>query len=352
MYEPDINLIDYIDHVQLQTYSTAVDTANTLKSSKSINNDEGYAFFPIIRPQLIKYYDEQKNAHWVPSDIDMRQDRQDFDIQDIDIQESVEGLIAFFAPSDGLVNENIFEYFQKDTSFWKEAKAFYAAQAFMETIHSEMYSMMAQVLIRDPVKLHKILHAERTYPCVERIANFMRKYMDRSLPLADRIIAFACVEGVLFTSAFSYIHWLKKRNILRGFCKANEFIARDEGIHTRFAVALYLLASHSSKITPATITRAHEIIEEVVNVNEQFIKDIIKVDRVGMSAGELILYTKCTADALSESLGCGKIYYAENPFDWMAIISLPNKTNFFEDKVSEYTQQTEGEFVFDENAYF
>lgn len=326
-------------------------TKSKVKSEK-IDYNDGYSFFPIQQPLLIKFYDEQKKAHWVPADIDMRQDRQDLEAQDLDIQESVIGIIAFFTPSDGYVNENLFENFQRDTSFWKEARAFYAAQAFMETIHSEMYSLMALTIIRDPVKLNDIYYADRTYPCVKRIAQFMKKFMDSSIPLADRIIAFACIEGILFNSAFAFIYWLKKRNILRGFTKANEFIARDEGIHTRFAVALYLLASKESRIVPAALGRAHEIVEEAVNVNIQFINDILKVDRIGMNAPELILYTKCTADALLESLDHRKLYNVENPFDWMAIISLPNKTNFFEDKVSEYTQQIEAEFVFDENAYF
>jgi ribonucleotide reductase beta subunit family protein with ferritin-like domain len=317
-----------------------------------ISCGDGYAFFPVLRPEILKYYYDQVKVHWVPSDIDMRQDRQDFDALEPDIQIFIEGILAFFVPSDGIVNENIFKNFQEDTSFWKEARAFYAAQAFMETIHSEMYSLMAQTLIRDPVKLDAIYNSIVTYPCVNRIAGFMKKYMDRSLPLSDRIIAFACVEGVLFTSAFAAIYWLKKRNVMRGFCKANEFIARDEGIHTKFAVALYLSASNEGRLTPAVTTRTYEIIEEAVDVGTQFIREILKVDKIGMSVSELVEYTKCTADALLYSLGHEKLYNVTNPFDWMAIISLPNKTNFFEDKVSEYTQQTEKEFIFDENAYF
>jgi len=316
---------------------------------------DGYSFFPIYKPQLYKFYEDQKKVQWVTSDIDMSSDRQDFDDlenTDPDLQTFVEGIIAFFVPTDGKVNENIFEYFQKDTSFWKEARAFYAAQADMETTHSKMYSLMADVFIRDKTKLNAIYNAEQTYPSVKRIFGFMNKYMDRSYSLAERIIAFACVEGILFNSAFAAIYWLKKRNILRGFCKANEYIARDEAIHTRFAVALYLLASKDGKITPAVKTRVYEIVSEAVTVNELYIKEILKADKIGMTVSDLINYTKCTADALLVSFGYDKLFNVVNPFDWMAIISLPNKTNFFEDKVSEYSQQTEEEFVFDENAYF
>jgi ribonucleoside-diphosphate reductase subunit M2 len=348
MYEPDVDFVKSIDN-SVFCGDVKISIGNKVDR---VDSDNGYSFFPVLRPELLKYYYEQVNVHWVPADIDMRQDRQDFDALEPDIQVFIEGVLAFFVPSDGIVNENIFKNFQEDTSFWKEARAFYAAQAFMETIHSEMYSLMAQTLIRDPVKLNAIYNSISTYPCVERIAGFMKKYMDTLLPLADRIIAFACVEGILFTSAFAAIYWLKKRNVLRGFCKANEFIARDEGIHTKFAVALYLLATKEGKLTPAVITRAYEIIEEAVDVGTQFIGEILKVDKIGMSVSELVEYTKCTADALLHSLGHEKLYKAVNPFDWMAIISLPNKTNFFEDKVSEYTQQTDNEFVFDENAYF
>jgi ribonucleoside-diphosphate reductase subunit M2 len=179
----------------------------------------------------------------------------------------------------------------------------------------------------------------------------MKKYMDRKYPLAERIIAFACIEGILFNSAFAAIYWLKKSNLLRGFCKANEFIARDEAIHTRFAVIFYLLASKYEKIIPASENRIHKIVNEAVEVNISFINEILRADKIGMNSEDLILYTKCVADSLITSLDSNPLYNAKNPFDWMVIISLPNKTNFFEDKVSEYTQQVEDKFVFDENIY-
>jgi ribonucleotide reductase beta subunit family protein with ferritin-like domain len=319
-----------------------------------LDDIDDYSFLPIKRPALIKHYYDQRSGHWVPTDVDMRGDRNDFYSERCTegIRTFVKGLFAFFVPADGLVGENIFENFQKDTSFWKESRYFYAEQASMEVIHGEMYSLMAQVIIRDKSELDDIFNSVRTYPAVKRISEFMKKYMDRSYSLQERIIAFACIEGVLFNSAFAAIYWIKKRNILRGLCKANEFIARDEAIHTRFAVTLYLMITQRQQTPPALKDRVTEIIQEAVNVNEQFMKEILVVELIGMSTNEIMDYTKCTADALSVAFGYPKIYNVNNPFDWMAVISLPNKTNFFEDKVSEYSQKSDGEFIFDEDAYF
>jgi len=342
-----------IQHIEINEKSCEVqESAISVKDKNICSDSEDYGFLPIKYPELAKYYYDQRNVKWVPADVDLHEDRNDYDECDEGTKTLVDGLLAFFVPADGLVEENLFKNFQQDTSFWKESGFFYAEQCSMEIIHSEMYSLMATTLIRDQTKLASIFNSIKTYPSVKRISEFMKKYMDRKYSLAERIIAFACVEGVLFNSAFAAIYWIKKRNILRGFCKANEFIARDEGIHTKFAVALYLLACKEQKMVPAGENRAYEIVMEAVETNAQFIKDILKEDKIGMSVNDLIDYTKCTADELLYSIGHQKIYNAVNPLDWMAVISLPNKTNFFEDKVSEYTQQTEGEFVFDEDVYF
>lgn len=314
---------------------------------------DDYTFLPIKRPSLIKHYYAQRNNHWLPTDIDMRGDRDDFNSKcGEDIQKFVVGLLGFFAPSDGLVNENIFGNFISDSSFWKEARFFYAEQGSMETIHGEMYSLMAKSLIRNEDELNDVFNSIRTRPAVTKIANFMKKYMNRKYSLLERILAFACVEGVLFNSAFAAIYWLKKKNVLRGFCKANEFIARDEAIHFRFAVTLYLMLCLRPDQQEPNIKNVHEIVNEAVLANEQFVKEIIVGEMIGMSSDDLISYTKCTADVLLTSLGYEKLYSVENPFDWMAVIQLPNKTNFFEDKVSEYTQINDDEFVYDEDAYY
>lgn len=340
--------------------TTSISTTSINSSIGSITlNDEDYAFYPIKRPSLIKYYYDQRNIHWVPADIDMRGDRNDYDKCDENTREFIKGILAFFVISDGLVGENLFSNFQEDTSFWKEARYFYAEQNSMETIHGEMYSLMAQTLIRDQKELNNIYNSIRTYPAVGKIAQFMKKYMDRNkYGLLERILAFACVEGILFNSAFAAIYWIKKKNILRGFVKSNEYIARDESIHCQFAITLFLMIVSDRSIVTSSINkniekvRVYEIIDEAVKTNEIFIKDIIKGELIGMSYEDLVSYTKCTADALATSLGYEKLYNVENALDWMTIISLPNKTNFFEDKVSEYMQQTDGEFLFDLSVDF
>lgn len=314
---------------------------------------DDYSFFPIKRDGLLKHYYDQRHHRWTPTDIDLTLDRTDYDNCNPKIQHFIKGILSFFVFADGLVVENIFENFQRDTSFWKEPRAFYAEQNAMEVVHGEMYSLMAQTLIRDASELHNIFNSIKTSKCVQKIRQFMEKYMNRTYTLPERILAFACIEGILFNSAFASVYWLKKKNILRGFCKANEFIARDEGIHTQFAVTLLLwITQRKEYINCLSAEKVKEIINEAVEVNIQFIKDILPVGLIGLSEDDLISYTKCTADALSVSIGYNKIYNVANPFDWMVVISLPNKTNFFEDKVSEYTQLITGDFVFDENAYF
>lgn len=335
-------------------YNHNISQKNTSNNLAYLEDDiDDYTFLPIKRPSLIKHYYIQRNNHWLPTDVDMRGDRDDFNSKCSEtIQKFVVGLLGFFAPSDGLVNENIFGLFISDTSFWKEARFFYAEQGSMETIHGEMYSLMAKSLIRNEDELQDVYNSIRTRPSVTRIANFMKKYMDRKYSLLERILAFACVEGVLFNSAFAAIYWLKKKNILRGFCKANEFIARDEAIHFKFAVTLYLMLCLRPDQTEPNLQNVYEIVSEAVLANEHFVKEIIVGEMIGMSSDDLISYTKCTADALLTSLGYEKLYSVENPFDWMAVIQLPNKTNFFEDKVSEYTQINDDEFVYDEDAYY
>jgi len=311
-----------------------------------------YSFFPIKRKQLIDLYYDQRSMRWVPADVDMRQDRQDWDTRcDENMKRFVIGILSFFVPADGIVTENIMKNFQDDTSMYKEAVFFYSEQSSMETVHSEMYSLMAQALIRDENTLNKIYNSIRDVPAINSISNFMFKYMDRSRPLPERIIAFACVEGILFTSAFASVYWIKKRNILRGLCKANEFIARDEAIHTLFACELFKLISIRDDQSRPSQERAFEIVNEAVNVNIAFIRDILPVELIGMSSAELSDYTRCTADSLLNLLGYGKLYSVQNPFDWMSIISLPNRTNFFEDKVSEYSKSDEV-FVFNADASF
>jgi len=172
-------------------------------------------------------------------------------------------------------------------------------------------------------------------------------------PLIERVIAFACVEGMFFSGAFAGIYWIKRKNILKGLCKANEFIARDEALHTEFAIALYhVLTAVDKKYQPLPEARVHEIIGGAMEAAEEFTRDALRVDLIGMNADDMVDYVKCTANRLSESLGYKKIYDVENPFDWMAVIGLPNKSNFFETRVSEYGRQSTADFEFDLDTDF
>ena len=317
------------------------------ESSDEDDNFAQYSFFPIKHHVLEKYYQKQKDVFWTPQEIDYRSDRDDWDRLDENTKEFIKFILLFFAQADGIVNENLIEHFKKETSDYKEARYFYAAQEFIEVIHNETYSMLIEAFFRDPEEKKKAFNAIKYYPSIRKIADWMFKWMNSDTPLHERVIAFACVEGIFFSSAFAAIYWIKRRNVLHGLCKANEFIARDEAMHTEFAVALYhVLTEVDHKYDPLSESRVHEIIGSALKVSEEFTRDALKVDLIGMNANDMVSYVKCTANRLSESLGYSKLYDVENPFDWMAIIGLPNRSNFFETKVSEYSRQAKSDFEF------
>jgi len=330
-----------------------------MSSTKTELSTADYAFHPIKNENLIKYYREQRDIRWVPADVDLGFDKSQWKNDpkcDDNVKKLVIGVLSFFVPSDGLVTENIFHHFQQDTSMYKEATAFYAEQGAMEMVHSEMYSLMADSIIVDADTRYKIYNSFDTFESVKNISKFMLKYMSPEKSLPIRILAFACIEGILFNSAFACVHWIKQwKKILPGFCKANEFIARDESIHTRFACELFNTILTRNDQTRPSNEEFYDVIEEAVDLNKQFIKEILPIDDnglIGLKSGDLIKYTKCTADELCKSLGYDKKYNESNPFAWMALISLPNRTNFFESKVSEYAKPENNENDFDLDADF
>lgn len=312
-----------------------------------------YSYFPIKIPILEKYYQLQKEVFWTAQEIEYREDRQDWDLLDDNTKDFVKFLLFFFAQADGIVNENLIENFKRETGEYKEARMFYAAQEFMEVGHNETYSILIDTFIRDPVEKAKAFNAIKYYPSIRKITSWIFEWMRNGRPLTERVIAFACVEGMFFSGAFAGIYWIKRKNILKGLCKANEFIARDEALHTEFAIALYhVLTSIDKKYEPLPQTRVHEIIGSAMAAAEEFTRDALRVDLIGMNADDMVTYVKCTANRLSEALGYQKLYNVENPFDWMAIIGLPNKSNFFETRVSEYGRQSKSDFAFDLDADF
>lgn len=315
-----------------------------------------HAFLPINYPNLEKFYQEQKSIMWVMTDIDFSTDRADWYKQDHNTKEYIKFLLALFAQLDGIVNENLVRNFKEETrDLAKECGYFYAYQEAIECTHNETYSNLIKTFVGDVEEQHKCLNSIKSFPSVRKIAEWSVKFMDRSTSLLERLVAFACIEGIIFSSAFAGIYWIKRRNILHGLTQANSWIARDEGLHTRFAVALYHhMVSVWNTTSPLTNEQTSKIIKSAVDVTEDFTRTAMNTDLVGLNADDMVKYVKRTADVLSESLGYAPIYHVESPFDWMAIISLPNKTNFFESKVSEYAKekQTEEGFVFDLDAKF
>jgi ribonucleoside-diphosphate reductase subunit M2 len=312
-----------------------------------------YSFLPIEFPLLESYYQRQKQTVWVPAEIDFTTDRSDWDRLDEDTQNYIKHLLFLFAQLDGIVNENLVENFKEETSFCKEARFFYAVQEYIEVIHNETYSLLIQTFIRNDQERLRGLDSISHYPAIKAIAEWCFKWMKRDIPLPQRIVAFACVEGVIFSSAFAGIYWIKKKNVLKGLTKANEWIARDEALHTEFAVALYhVICGQMKKYPELSQEQIITILTDAVSVTEQFTRTAMNVHLVGLDADQMMRYVKCTADRLATSLGYNKIYNEANPFEWMLVIGLPNKTNFFEDKVSEYATAKNNQTVFDLDAFF
>ena len=301
-----------------------------------------YSHFPIKHKVLEKLYQTQKNVFWTPQEIDFAEDRSDWEDNsklDPDAKRFIEFILAFFAQADGIVNENLVENFKQETSSLKDARAFYDMQGAIERIHNETYSLLIEAFFRDEKEKTKAFNAIHYYPSIKKIAEWTFEWMSREHPLIERVVAFACVEGIFFSSAFAAIYWIKKRNILKGLCKANEWIARDEALHTEFAIALYHVLTEVEKTsTLLKESKIWEIIDSATKAAEEFTRDALKVDLIGMNADDMIKYVQCTANRLATSLGYKKLYDVENPFDWMELIALKGKTNFFERKVGDYAK--------------
>lgn len=306
---------------------------------------EDFSFYPINHSQIANLFEKQVQVFWTAEAVDFTNDRQQWDSLDDEEREFIKFWLAFFSQADGIVCENLVKHFQSDTSHIKEVGWFYAAQNLMEVIHNKVYGQMIEVFIRDNEEKMQIRNAIHHYPSIQKIANWIMKWMDSSIPLPERVIAFACVEGIFFTGAFCAIYWLKRKNVLPGLSQANEWIARDEALHTKFAVTLYYtLTIVTKEYEEVGNQRIQEIIDSAMSVAEDFIRNALKVELVGMNADEMTEYVQCTADCLSTSFGAEKIYNKTNPFPWMLLISLPNKSNFFEKRVSEYGRMADNKY--------
>ncbi len=282
---------------------------------------------------LFDMYKTHLAAFWTPSEVDMTQDRGDFERLSRPEQEFIETVLAFFASADGIVAENVAARLAVEVQL-PEARAFYAVQHLMETVHSETYINLIRALIPDDEKQRALFAADRVNAAIQDKAAFALHYMDgdeRSACFAKRLVAFACVEGIFFSSAFCSIFWLKKRGICHGIGLANELISRDEALHTDFACLLY------SKLQMKLSTKAvHAIVRKAVEIEVEFVQHALPVSLIGINSDLMSEYVRCVADRLLVSLGYPTIYNVTNPFEWMNMISVRGKTNFFEKRVSDY----------------
>jgi ribonucleoside-diphosphate reductase subunit M2 len=300
------------------------------------------AFFPIQHEVLHRHYDTLVRTFWSPHDIDYKDDRDHWNKLDEDTKFYIKNLIFMFAQLDGLINENLIGFFQRETStLSKDAGHFYAMQCANETIHNETYSVLIETFITDITEKSKGFDSIKHYPDIAKIGDWVVKWMDGSIPLLERVIAFACIEGIIFSSAFAGIQYLKRRvNKLRGLILANEWISRDEALHTQFAVDLFhiIAAEHASTYPRPSQERVHEIVKSAVEVCEQFTRNSMNVHLVGLNADDMMGYVNTTADWVTDAFGYEKIYKCQNPLEWMTMIALQGKTNMFEGKVSNYAR--------------
>ena len=298
-------------------------------------NDNRFVMFPVEDDQIWKMYKKQVDCFWRVEEVDLGKDLNDWVGLTNDEQYFIKMIIAFFAASDGIVLENLGMRFMSEVQL-SEARAFYGFQIAMENIHSEMYSLLIETYINDNTEKIELFHALENFPCINKKAQWALKWInDKRSSFATRLVAFACVEGIFFSGAFCSIYWLKKRGLMPGLTFSNELISRDEALHTEFAILLYnKLQKKLSK------KKIHEIIKEAVEIENEFINDALPCRLIGMNSTLMSQYIKFVADRLSLQLGYGKIYDVSNPFDFMEMISIEGKTNFFEKRVGEYALAT------------
>jgi ribonucleotide reductase beta subunit family protein with ferritin-like domain len=312
-------------------------------------DDSRYVMFPIQHNDIWEMYKKQVDCFWRAEEIDLSKDLNDWKTMTNDEQHFVKMILAFFAASDGLVLENLASRFMSDVQL-SEARAFYGFQIAMENIHSQTYSLLIDTYIRDEEEKHKLFNAIENFPCIKKKADWAKKWIsDNRSSFAARLVAFAAIEGIFFSAAFSSIYWIKKRGLMPGLTFSNELISRDEALHTEFAVLLY---SKLHRKLPKK--RIYEIIQEAVEIEKEFITDAIPCRMIGMNTKLMTQYIEFVADRLCLQLGYDKIYNSQNPFDFMELISIESKVNFFERTNAEYAlaNKTVDKDIFEFNADF
>ena len=292
-------------------------------------NKDRFVILPINYPAIWEMYKRHEASFWTAEEIDLSADQKDWDNLTDGERHFIGHVLAFFAASDGIVNENLAINFMSEVQV-PEARCFYGFQIMMENIHSETYALLIDTYIKNPKEKNHLLHAIDTVPCVTRKANWALKWIENGT-FAQRLVAFAAVEGIFFSGSFCSIFWLKKRGLMPGLSFSNELISRDEGLHCEFACLLYgMLENKLNK------QEVYDIITEAVEIEKEFVTDALPVDLIGMNARLMQQYIEFVADRWVTELGYPLIYNATNPFDFMEMISLQGKTNFFEKRVGDY----------------
>ncbi|MFA0962427.1 ribonucleoside-diphosphate reductase small subunit [Roseivirga sp. BDSF3-8] len=293
-------------------------------------NKNRFVLFPIQHDDIWQFYKKAEASFWTAEEIDLSHDMKDWEALNDGERHFISHVLAFFAASDGIVNENLAENFINEVQY-TEAKFFYGFQIAMENIHSETYSLLIDTYIKDPKTKDQLFNAIDRLDCVKKKADWALRWIENG-SFAERIVAFAAVEGIFFSGSFCSIFWLKKRGLMPGLSFSNELISRDEGLHCDFACLLY--NNHLINKLPEETVR--EIITNAVEIEKEFVTDALPVNLIGMNADLMCQYIEFVADRLLSELNCDKVFNSKNPFDFMEMISLQGKTNFFEKRVGEY----------------
>lgn len=290
-----------------------------------------FVIFPIRDREVWKEYKKAMASFWTAEEVDLTEDLKDWEKLTANERHFIEMVLAFFAAADGIVNENLVERFLSDVKL-PEARFFYGFQLMIENVHSEMYSLLIDTYIRDERRRDELFNAIETIDCVKSKAEWALRWIESpQATFAERLVAFACVEGIFFSSSFCSIFWLKKRGLMPGLTHSNELISRDEGMHTDFACLLF-----KKLVKPASRERVLEIVRDAVRIEHAFVRDAIPVRLIGINDDLMCQYVEFVADRLLRALGFDNEYGTPNPFDFMDNISLTGKTNFFEKNVGEY----------------
>ena len=310
--------------------------SNSRKEPLLTENENRYVMFPIVDADIWKMYKKQMDCFWRAEEIDLSKDIKHWPTLTDNEQHFIKHILAFFAASDGIVIENLGQRFMNEVQL-SEARAAYSFQIMMENIHSETYSLLIDTLVKEEREKTKLFEAINNFPCIKKKADWSIKWInDKRSSFATRLIAFACVEGIFFSGSFCSIYWLKKRGLMPGLTFSNELISRDEGMHTDFAVLLFSKLEKKPKRS-----KILDILKDAVEIEKEFICEALPCKLIGMNSKLMSQYIEFVADRLLVQLGYNKCYKTANPFDFMEMISLEGKTNFFEKRVGDYSLSSE-----------